>query len=105
MTPIVYEMLCYELRLQIYCIESGRLLFFIVLIWFLPFILRYSFGMSLFQDDMHIWSSRNYRNYLPFHYQENFSDRLLSDVRLSVRLSVCKLFTFSSSPPEPLGQF
>ena len=34
----------------------------------------------------------------------SFSDRLLS-VRLSVCLSVCKLFTFSSSPQEPLGQF
>ena len=26
-------------------------------------------------------------------------------IRLSVRPSVCKLFTFSSSSPEPLGQF
>ena len=28
-----------------------------------------------------------------------------SDHRLSVCLSVCKLFTFSTSSPEPLGQF
>ena len=45
--------------------------------------------------------------------QVSFSDHLSSvvclSVRLSVRLSVCpsicKLFTFSSSSPEPLGQF
>ena len=34
----------------------------------------------------------------------SLSDCLLSN-RLSVHLSVSKLFTFSSSPPEPLGQF
>ena len=45
--------------------------------------------------------------------QVSFSDHLSSVVCLSVRLpvcpsvclSVCKLFTFSSSSPEPLGQF
>ena len=41
--------------------------------------------------------------------QVSFSDHLSSgvcpSVRPSVRLSVCKLFTFSSSSPEPLGQF
>ena len=45
--------------------------------------------------------------------QVSFSDHLSSGVCLSVRpsvrpsvcLSVCKLFTFSSSSPEPLGQF
>ena len=39
--------------------------------------------------------------------QVSFSDHLLSFVCLSVRLSVpvCKLFTFSSSSPEPLYQF
>ena len=37
--------------------------------------------------------------------QVSFSDRLSSVVCLSVRPSVCKLFTFSSSSPEPLGQF
>ena len=49
--------------------------------------------------------------------QVSFSDHLSSvvclsvclsvrlSVRLSVCLSVCKLFTFSSSSPEPLGQF
>ena len=35
--------------------------------------------------------------------QVSFSDHVVR--RLSVRLSVCKLFTFSSSSPEPLGQF
>lgn len=34
----------------------------------------------------------------------SFSDHLLS-VRLSVRSSVCKLFTFSISSLEPVGQF
>ena len=34
-----------------------------------------------------------------------FSDHLSSVVCLSVCPSVCKLFTFSSSSPEPLGQF
>ena len=41
--------------------------------------------------------------------QVSFSDHLSSvvclSVRPSVRQSVCKLFTFSSSFPEPLGQF
>ena len=38
--------------------------------------------------------------------QASFSYRLLSVVRPSVRLSVCrKLFKFSSSSPELLGQF
>ena len=41
--------------------------------------------------------------------QVSFSDHLSSVVCLSVRpsvcLSVCKLFTFSFSSPEPLGQF
>ena len=41
--------------------------------------------------------------------QVSFSDHLSSvvclSVCLSVRLSVCKLFTFSSSSTEPLGQF
>ena len=41
--------------------------------------------------------------------QVSFSDHLSSgvylSVRPSVRLSVCKLFTFSSSSPEWLGQF
>ena len=37
--------------------------------------------------------------------QVSFSDRLLSVVRLSVRLSICKPFTFSSSYSEPLGKF
>ena len=40
--------------------------------------------------------------------QVSFSDHLSSvrpSVCPSVRLSVCKLFTFSSSSPEPLGQF
>ena len=38
--------------------------------------------------------------------QVSFSDRLLSVVCLSVRLSDgCKLFIFSTSSPEPLGQF
>jgi hypothetical protein len=36
--------------------------------------------------------------------QMSFSDHLFA-CRLSVRLSVCKLFTFSTSSPEPLGQF
>ena len=40
--------------------------------------------------------------------QVSFSDHLSSvvclSVRPSVRPSVCKLFTFSSSSPEPLGQ-
>ena len=40
--------------------------------------------------------------------QVSFSDHLSSvcpSVCLSVCLSVCKLFTFSTSSPEPLGQF
>ena len=37
--------------------------------------------------------------------QVSFSDHLSSVVRLSVRPSVRKLFTFSSSSPEPLVQF
>ena len=41
--------------------------------------------------------------------QVSFSDHLSSVVCLSVRLSVClfvcKLFTLSSSTPEPLGEF
>ena len=37
--------------------------------------------------------------------QVSFSDHVSSAVLPSVRLSVCKLFTFSSSSPEPLGQF
>ena len=37
--------------------------------------------------------------------QVSFSDRLSSVVCLSVCLSVCKLFLFSTSSPEPLGQF
>ena len=37
--------------------------------------------------------------------QVRFFDHLSSVVCLSVRPSVCKLFTFSSSSPEPLGQF
>ena len=36
--------------------------------------------------------------------QVSFSD-WLSSVRPSVCLSICKLFTFSTSSPEPLGQF
>ena len=36
--------------------------------------------------------------------QVSFSDHILSVACLSA-LSVCKLFTFSSSIPEPLGQF
>ena len=36
--------------------------------------------------------------------QVSFSDHL-SSVCLSVRPSVCQLFTFSSSSPEPLSQF
>ena len=36
--------------------------------------------------------------------QVSFSDHMSSVVCPSVRLSVCKLFTFLSSP-EPLGQF
>ena len=37
--------------------------------------------------------------------QVSFSDHLSSGGCLSVCLSVCKLFTFSSSSPEPLCQF
>ena len=37
--------------------------------------------------------------------QVSFSDHLSSVLCLSVCLSVCKLFTFSSSSPEPLDQF
>ena len=37
--------------------------------------------------------------------QVSFSDRLSSVVCLSVRPSVCKLFLFSTSSQEPLGQF
>ena len=38
-------------------------------------------------------------------FQVSFSDRLSSLVCLSVRPSVCKLFLFSTSSQEPLGQF
>ena len=37
--------------------------------------------------------------------QVSFSVRLSSVVLLSFRLSVCKLFPFSSSSPEPLGKY
>ena len=71
-------------------------------------------GITKFKSKWHLkWN--NFHSFFRFFSspelkaQVSFSDHLSSvvcpSVCLSVCLSICKLFTFSTSSPEPLGQF
>ena len=104
----------------LFSLITNRLNGIIVHIWLGFFFVQDNFKTNAFSQIRLFYSLYNWKKRIPkiksFHVlahlfklkaKVNFSDRLLSvaSVHLSIRLSGGKPFTFSSSSPEPLGQF